>query len=338
MGEILKDLQSKKYGSVFESIKLVPAQFESALTQDVKFPPSYKSVKSIVLCGMGGSALGAHVLKALDMTKVPFLFYNGYVPPKFVAKDTLFIASSYSGNTEEVLSSVDFAEKKGAKIVVVAAGGKLQIKAKKKNYPIILFDTKSNPSGQPRCGVGYALGALFNIFIKLDLVEYKMEYIEGLLRDLKAPSVNKAEALAKELKDTMPIIVASEFLEGNAHILVNQINETAKTFSELHSIPELNHHLLEGLKRPEANKKQLRFLFLESDLYSPKNIKRFQITKEVISKNKVAISSYKAKGKTRMAQILDVLMFCSLVSLVLAIMYKESPTAIPWVDYFKSKL
>lgn len=335
---MLKELQSKKYGSVFESIKLVPAQFESALSQNVKFPQSYKSVKNVVLCGMGGSALGAHILEALNMSRAPFCFYNGYAPPRFINKDTLFIASSYSGNTEEVLLSLKFAESQKAKIVGLAAGGKLAKALKSKRYPFIEFDVKLNPSGQPRYGLGYALGALFNIFIKLDLTHYKMGYIKELVRNIKAPSVDKAEKLARELKGFAPIVVASEFLKGNAHTFVNQLNESCKLFSESHDIPELNHHLMEGLKRPEINKKYLKFFFIESSLYSRKNAKRFQITKKVVLKNKIMYTDYKVFGKTRLEQVFNFMLFGSLASLVLSVIYKEDPKEIPWVDYFKNQL
>ena len=335
---MLKELQSNKYKAVFESIKMVPQQFMSALDQDVKIPASYKITKNVVLCGMGGSALGAHIVRALDASKVPFLFYNDYRLPRFVNKGTLFIASSYSGNTEEVLFSLNLAIKAKAKVIGIASGGKLEKRIKTKKLPFIKFDTKFNPSEQPRNGLGYALGALFNILIKLDFTEYRVEYLKDLLRNTKAPSITKAEKLAKELKGCAPIVVASQFLEGNAHVLVNQLNETCKLFSEFNSIPELNHHLMEGLKRPELNKKYLKFLFLDSELYSPKILKRFKITKDVVKKNKISYTEYRVSGKRRMEQVLDLLMFGSLLGLVLSIMYKEDPEKIPWVDYFKDHL
>lgn len=337
MTDILKQLQSAKYNSVFASIKAVPNQFESALDAKINLPPSYRSVKNIVVCGMGGSALGAHILQALNISLVPFYFYNGYLPPRYVDENTLFIASSYSGGTEEVLASLGEALKRKAKIVGIAAGGELIDILKKKNLPYIKFDDKFNPSGQPRYGLGYALGALFNILIKLELVEYKMEYAKNIIFDLEEPSVDEASRLARELKDFAPIVVAADFLEGNAHILVNQFNETCKTFSEFHSIPELNHHLMEGLKRPSSNQ-FLKFLFLESALYNDKIQARFKITKDVIKKNKISYANYSVKGKTELEQIFNFLMFGSLLGLVLSVFYKENPTNIPWVDYFKKEL
>lgn len=335
--DILKQLESSKYRSVFESIKLVPEQFRSTLDQKIVFPPAFRPVKNIVLCGMGGSALAAHILQALNVCLAPFCFYNGYEPPAHIGANTLFIASSYSGSTEEVLASMEAAKKRGAKIVGLASGGALADWLAENKYPFIKFDERFNPSGQPRYGLGYALGGLFNIFINLKLMDLITADVSNAIAKSKEPSVAEAARLAKELRGFAPIVVASGFLEGNAHVFTNQINETCKTFSEWHSIPELNHHLMEGLKRPAVNK-YLKFLFIESDLYTKEILTRIKITKDVVQKNKVEYSIYKANGKTELEQVFNSLTFGSLVSLVLSIDYGENPTDIPWVDYFKKEL
>ena len=94
---------------------------------------------------------------------------------------------------------------------------------------------------------------------------------------------------------------------------------------------------MEGLKRPAGNK-ALKFLFLESNLYGDKIKARFKITKDVVKNNKIGYDSYQARGKTELEQVLNFLVFGSLLGLVLSIMYKENPTDIPWVDYFKKEL
>ncbi len=337
MNEILKKLESSKYASVFESIKLVPDQFRGTLDQKIAFPKDFKTIKNVVLCGMGGSALAAHILQALNVSLAPFCFYNGYEPPAHVGSDTLFIASSYSGSTEEVLASAEVAKKRGAKIIGLAAGGALGEWLRKNNYSFIKFDEKFNPCGQPRYGLGYALGGLFNIFIQLGLADLKMADVLGVISRLKEPEPAEAVRLAKELRGFAPIVAASGFLEGNAHVFVNQINETCKTFSEWHAIPELNHHLMEGLKRPASNK-YLKFLFIESDFYSKAVAARIKITKDVVQQNKISYTVYKTNGKTKLEQLLNFLTFGSLVGLVLSIDYGENPTDIPWVNYFKKQL
>lgn len=335
--DILKELESPKYRPVFGSVGAIPDQLRSALSQKISLPENYKSVKNVVLCGMGGSALAAHILQALNISLAPFYFYNGYEIPAHTGSETLFIASSYSGNTEEVLTSALAAKKKGAKIVGLAAGGALEKWFLKNKLPFVKFDEKFNPSAQPRYGLGYGLGALLNIFINLGITDLKMADIVRAVSKSQMPPVDAARRLARELKGFAPLVAASGFLEGNAHVLTNQFNETCKTFSEWHAIPELNHHLMEGLKRPGLGK-NLKFLFLESDFYAKQILARIKITKDVVQKNKISYTEYKARGKTKLEQTLDCLMFGSLVSLVLSIDYGEDPISIPWVDYFKSEL
>ena len=338
MSDILKKIKTDKYSYVYTSIEALPAQFLSAFNSRLFLSSNFKKINNIVLSGMGGSALGAHIVRALDICQVSFSFYNGYMPPAYVGKNTLFIASSYSGNTEEVLASLDEAERRGAKIIIISAGGALENRAKLNKYPFIKFDSKYNPSDQPRYGLGYALGALFNILILLKLTKLKQSQVIRQIKKVKPVNLNKAEIFAKKIKGISPIIVASEFLEGNAHILTNQLNETCKVNANYHTIPELNHHLLEGLKRPSINKSYLKFLFIDSDLYSKRVKERYKITKQVVKKNGIELCSFKIEGKGRLEQVVNVLAMGSMISLLLAIMYKEDPKAIPFVDYFKANL
>jgi len=338
MASILQKLQNEKYNSVFLSTEALSGQFLSSLESRIFLPATFKKVNNVVLSGMGGSALGAHVLKVLDICRVPFSFFHGYIAPTFVNKNTLFIASSYSGSTEEVIASLSDAEKKGAKIIIISAGGKLEQIAKIKKYPFIKFDTTFNPSDQPRYGLGYSLGALLNILISLNLISYKKTEVKNIIKKIKPVSVLQAEKVAKELVGISPIFVASEFLVGNAHIAANQINETCKTNAVYHTLPELNHHLMEGLKRPAINKKYLKFIFLESELYSKKINLRYKITKDIVGQNGINSFTLKVLGKTKLEQIINLMSIMSLAGLILAIDYNESPTDIPFVNYFKTKL
>lgn len=337
MKNIKQQLQNKIYSSVFESVGLLGKQFLSSFEEKLSLPESYKSVENSILSGMGGSALGAHIFKALDLCSVPFDFYNGYTPPNYVNSKTLFIASSYSGNTEETVASLKKALQAKAKIIIISAGGELDVIAKTKKLPLIKFNTRFNPSGQPRYGLGYGLGALFNIFLTLGLCKTSVKDIKAAI-NISAVGLDKAKALALAMRGYSPVLVGADFLYPNAHILANQINETCKTNAYSHALPELNHHLMEGLKRPNLNQKYLKFIFLESELYDKKIKNRIKITKDVVKKNGIEYYGYKAVGETKLAQALDCLFVCGLASLILSIMYRENPTSIPWVDYFKNRL
>ena len=150
--------------------------------------------------------------------------------------------------------------------------------------------------------------------------------------------IKDVETYSQELYQKIPILISAEHLKGISHSFKNQLNENAKTFSLLFDIPELNHHLMEGLANPKEAKNLLHFLFFESDLYSDKIQKRFPLTKDVVEKNGISTSVYKLKGSTKLEQIFEILKFGSLISLELSKKYEVDITSIPWVDYFKNEL
>src|SRR3989338_5346876 len=294
----------------------------------------YLSIQNIVLCGMGGSAYGGYVVNALfkNELKIPLYSNNDYDLPGFADENTLVILSSYSGTTEEVLSCSEAAKKQGCKICSISGGKKLTDAG-------LNFEPKFNPSGQPRLGTGYMVLGVIGILNKLGFLELTDSEVETAVKELEENQENikmQAKELSSKIKESIPLVFAAQHLGGNAHILRNQFNETAKNFSAFSLLSELNHHLMEGLKNPED--KKLIVLFLSSQLYSERMIKRFELTKDVVSKQGIPYLEYKASGSNKLSQMLNALSFGGYLSLYLAFLYKIDPSLIPWVDYFKNEL
>ena len=312
--------------------------------QDAKqtnYPQCYKDVQNIVICGMGGSAYGGHVAKALckEELLIPLYVNSDYSIPKFVNEHTLVILTSYSGSTEETLSNAVKAKEAGAQVTVLTSGGKLAQFAKDNSLPSLIFDAKNNPSGQPRLGTGYIVLGTLAILNQLGLIKLDDTTIQTAITELKTTHdkvMENAQALAKEIQGNLPVIFAAEFLEGNAHIVRNQFNETSKSFSAFSDIPELNHHLMEGLKNPTD--KKLAVLFLNSSFYWDRIAKRVSLTKDVVEKNNVKTLNYDAQGSSKISQVLNVLSFGGYLTLYLGLLYELDPSLIPWVDYFKEQL
>lgn len=328
---------------VFESIKLLPEQCSQALneTKEIYFPKGYKKAKNIVIAGMGGSAYSYYVIKSLfeKELETPLILANGYHLPGFVDKSTLVIASSYSGNTEETLSCASEGLKKGTRLTAVTSGGKLERLMKENKLPFYIFDPKYNPSGQPRMGQGYMIGGTISLIFKaLGQRLEENEFIQSLtsLKKIQKKLEQSAEEMAVRLKNKIIVFVAAEHLSGNAHILRNQTNETAKNFAAYSLIPELNHHLMEGLRNPK--RKNLVFLFLNSKLYSERIRKRVRLTMEVVKKNEIEVGEYMARNRVSLVEVIEVLMFGGYLTYYLAQEYKVDPRKIPWVDWFKKKL
>jgi len=349
----LDDLeQIKKYDSkdMAASIVFLKEQVRSAWEESKKLtlPDDYKQVKNICVAGMGGSALGSHIIRSVYDIPVPFQIVNDYTLPSFVNEETLVVVSSYSGATEETISALQDAKVKKAKIVGVVAGGTLIEDLKKAGLPYCQFDTKYNPSGNTRLGVGFSIGAILAMLANLDLVEVTNETVRDIekrideLNKLFGPNSkipdNEAKNAALHLMERMLVILAGPFLAGNAHTFANQINESAKAFGAYFLLSEMNHHLLEGIGQPPFLKDKVKFFTFDSDLYEEKIKIRMDLSKEILDKNKIRHASYEVKSTRKDLAAFEALVFSSWTSFYMAIAYEVDPSFIPNVQYFKDQL
>lgn len=342
----------EKYRLVAETIRCYPLQLQESweAVSKMYFPDDYKEIQNVVLCGMGGSALGARIIKSVffDRLRLPFEIVNGYKIPSYVNQKSLVICSSYSGATEESIDCAYEAIGKGAKVFGMATGGKLKDMFLENNLPFYLIDEKQNPSKQPRMSIGYATGSILGLFQVLGVASILNEELELAVNTMHDTATdfhehtpegrNLAKKTFEKLKNKGVLIVASEHLVGSAHTIKNQFNENAKTFSNLFEIPELNHHLMEGLRTPTRLSKDLIFVFLKSKLYSDRVQKRYEVTKQVISKNGYEFVEYTPNSNKPLSQAFEIIIFGSFITYFLTEFYKIDPLEIPWVDYFKEEM
>lgn len=135
----------------------------------------------------------------------------------------------------------------------------------------------------------------------------------------------------------MPVLLSSNDFLGNLHVLANQLQENAKNFAAYYALPEMNHHLIEGLSHPDLLKKFL-FIFLPSNLLPSRLKKRFKITKNILGKKNLKSINVDLKGKDFLSQSFYLLTLGSFVSFYLAVLNQKDPQKIPLVDYFKKQL
>jgi len=343
----------EKYQILVQSVASYPKQllYSWNETQRIFIPKEYQDLENVILIGMGGSALAGRIIKFLlsKRLRLPFDICTQYVPPNFVNKKTLVISSSYSGNTEETIFATHQAYKKQAKIFGISQNGSLLEFFKKKFIPHFTINSDLNPSNQPRMGLGFFLGCLFSLFDRLGIADVNQKEIKDSIltinevisqhsfREDKSQK-NILENYVNEIQGKFPLIIASEHLVGVAHAVKNQINENSKTFAVSFDIPELNHHLMEGLAFPSKLRQIVIFLFIESELYSQAVLKRYPLTKNVVEKNGYHYISYPIYSKTLLSQAFEVLTFGSLLSISLAKANNTDPLEIPWVNYFKKLL
>lgn len=315
----------------------------------LRLPTSYRGVKSIALCGMGGSHLGADILRSAlaDQLRVPMTIVADYALPAWVGPSTLVICSSYSGSTEETLAALRAALKRRAKIVVVTHGGQLAIAAKRFRLPLYHYTTSENPSGQPRLGVAYSMMAMLMCWKKLGLVKVQDAQIARLstiaweatkrFRAQKQTASNPAKQLALSWAGRVPFLVGAEWTAGNLHSMVNQIHENAKTYADYRLLPDLNHHLLEGL-RNRAVTKQLAVLMVLDRSYNRRTQVRVALTAKIIKQLGGTVSTYTPRGENALEKAVDLLAFGGYASWYFAAVRNVKPADIPTVNYLKSQL
>lgn len=338
--------------NVIGSIEMLGSQVQHIweLAQALKFDPSYREVTNVVVAGMGGSILGTHIIQTLfkDELQVPITIAPDYTVPHFVNSKTLVIASSYSGTTEETIAAVKDAHAKGALIAGITSGGPLAEYLQANNFSALIFTPTYNPCNSPRMALGYSIFGQMALFAQAGLLKVtQAEYEEvletiahsHLLMSVAVPqSENLAKLLAFEFIDRIPVITASEHLEGVAHVFANQLNENSKTFAEYRVIPEINHHLMEGLQFPAATDGVLYFLTIQSELYGKSNQKRMSLTEQVLEENHIEFKNYTLQSTSRLAQVFEFLLLSSYTSFYLAMLHGQNPRPNPWVDWFKAEL
>lgn len=338
--------------NMLRSIELLPEQITEIAEQiqNINIPSDYAATKNIIFLGMGGAVLGAHVVKTVFSAKltVPLEILNHYEPPAYVNEDTLAIISSYSGSTEEALSACQAAHQRHAKVLLITSGGALGELGQKLNLPTFIFHPTKNPCGSPRMGLGYTLFGALLLLVKTQKIILANDELEQAIKTLStyqkqfSPDVSADSNTAKKLAESMlgrsVWYVGAEHLGGSMHVAANQMNENTKRFAGFFLLPELNHHLMEGMLFPKDNSQTLFFMLVESALYYPRVQERFKITKQILEKNNISYGVYQCQEKTALLQACELLVLGSYVSFYGAMLQGIDPTDIPFVDYFKAAL
>jgi glucose/mannose-6-phosphate isomerase len=299
---------------------------------------------------MGGSALGMDVVRTAlaEQLTIPVTIVQDYTVPAWINGKTLAILSSYSGTTEEVLAIAEQIENRTSNIMVMTTGGGLEELVTQKNYPAYIFNPRYNPSNQPRMAVGYSVMGIMGILYTLGKLTIEPSVVASAIAtmttlheryEIDAPlETNPAKQLATQLVHHVPVLVSSEFLEGSTHVMTNQLNENAKQFASRFMIPELNHHLIEGLKLPKTVLAQHCAVFIQSALYHPRNQARHTITKQLCEQEGLQTTSVTLTGTTKLDHALELLTLGGYTSFYLSILNGLDPSPIPNVDYLKEEL
>jgi glucose/mannose-6-phosphate isomerase len=309
--------------------------------------PEWDDLRQVVISGMGGSAIGADLLKAYiaDRCQVPVLVHRDYNLPAWArGHQTLVIASSHSGNTEETLSSMEQARQNKCRRIAVTTGGGLEKMAAGSEAPVWKFEHH----GQPRAAVGFSFGLLLAILARLKLipdpgaelsetVEAMRQQQASLRADVPAAS-NPAKRLAGQLVGRLPVIFGSDRLAPVAQRWKGQINEVAKAWSQYETLPEADHNTLAGASYPEALIASVMAVFLRSAADNKRNRRRSELTRQTLMVAGINTDVYEARGGNPLAQQWTALHFGDYTAYYLAMAYGVDPTPVGAIEDFKQAL
>ncbi len=329
-------------------IKELPQQCRQAwqAVQEFSLSPDYAHVDKIVVLGMGGSAIGADLVRTLAQSEAgaPVIIHRDYGLPMYVNERTLLIASSYSGNTEEVLSAFEPALKTEAKKLVITTGGKLGELAEANDIPVFKIDYQS----QPRAALGYGFISILGILQKLGFLPDKTNEVaeaivimEKLIPELdeKSPlSGNTAKQIARRLHGKMAVIYGAGILSEVAHRWKTQINENSKAWAFYEVFPELNHNATVGYPFPPEIIDKVRVIMLRSPLFNQRLKLRYEVTAELLGKAGVAYEYLDSVRQSPISQMMSLVLTGDFVSYYLGILNGVDPTPVDDITYLKDRL
>ncbi|HVX58933.1 MAG TPA: bifunctional phosphoglucose/phosphomannose isomerase [Candidatus Saccharimonadales bacterium] len=300
--------------------------------------------KNVVHAGMGGSALPALVAQVWPSAQVPFEVSRQYHAPSYVGPDTLFIACSYSGNTEETLNALTEAEGQGAEIVILSGGGKLHEIARQKGYPFLLIPKAE----QPRYAVFYMLAAIVKIFESAGLADpeaadelkraapFVAEAVKAWLPTVPLAN-NPAKKLAQELAGKSAIIYGGPLMAAAAYKWKISFNENAKNVAWWNELPEFDHNELIGWTSHPIEK-PYGVVEIRSSLEHPRVLKRFEVAERLLSGRRPAPHVVEPEGDSLLQQLLWAIAYGDFVTLYVALLNNQNPSPVDLVEKFKKAL
>jgi glucose/mannose-6-phosphate isomerase len=320
-----------------------PHQYEDALWRTESAGIRRREFsRGVVICGMGGSAIGADLAAAAIGLRAtaPITTIRGYDLPQWVGPDTLVVCASYSGNTEETLHCFERAGAAGAPRVVVSTGGKLAEAARTAgDVPVI-----GVPSGmQPRAAVVYmTVSALqcAELAGAAPSLRPEIEEAAQLAGELAAewgPAVEQSQAktIAEAIAERIPVVYGGPTSTAPARRWRAQFNENAKLPAFFGDLPEAHHNEVVGWHHAGDG---LFGIVLETSEEQQRIARRFDVTAEVMDAAGFDSLRVEARGESPTAQVMSLVLLGDLVSVYLALLHGVDPTPVEEIESLKRRL
>jgi glucose/mannose-6-phosphate isomerase len=333
---------------MLQAVYKLPEQSREAWDAAKAFDLPWKdSPRQIVIVGMGGSAIAGDYFRALLSRESPVPVFNvrAYHLPSFVDEETLVIASSFSGETEETLSAFEQALATPAKKLALTTGGRLLTTARANGVPAFTFAFH----GEPRAAIGWGLMPLLASAEKLGLmhgVEGGVEEAIAILSSLREEygaevdsSQNPAKQLALQLHERLPVVYGAGPLIGVARRWKTQLNESAKVWAFFEEMPEAQHNAIVGWGLPATIAKATRVVLLRSARLDQRQVAlRYDLMRRLMADTAVDIVQVASRGESALAQMLSLTLLGDFAAAYLALLCGVDPTPTTVIDELKASL
>jgi glucose/mannose-6-phosphate isomerase len=295
---------------------------------------------------MGGSAAAGDVVRGVfsDRLRVPLVSVRDYELPAWVGRETLVVAVSHSGATEETISALTTALERRCPVAVITTGGPIGEVAARASLPRLVYPNES----EPRAALGYSLALLVGLLERAGLLEIDEAELDAAARAIETvvatdgPAAPTERSTAKQLAWTLvgrlPVIEASGFLAPVARRWRTQLNENAKSSALAEELPEATHNSVVGYEQPELLRDSVYYVFLASPLEHPRSARRAQLSAELLDALHIGHQSVTVAGEGRLAQACAAVALGDYVSAYLALLYGIDPTPVDAIAHVKARL
>lgn len=317
-----------------EAIRNFPKQFE--WQPEIENADKWKWMGKYIVCGMGGSHLAGDIFQnafpGFDLS-----VHQDYGLPGWrddVLKQTLVIASSYSGNTEEALSSFEAARKNGYPVAAISTGGDLLIRANQYGVPYIQLPDKGI---QPRSALGFAFKALAKMVGRDDVVQEAAKVGKSLAEKAETFEID-GKALAQKLQDKIPVIYASNKNYSIAYNWKIKFNETAKIPAFYNVFPELNHNEMNGFDADDSTMKlceKFHFIFLKDTTDHERTKKRMIVLEKQLTGRSFPVEALLLGEGPMLDKIFGSLLVADWTAFYTAQAYGRDPQEVSMIEEFK---
>jgi len=345
-----QNLKKLDKSNMLELLLDFPAQCKASqkIAETAKILFEKRDFNKICFVGMGGSAIGADLVKSYLYfeCKIPILVFREYTLPAYVDSSTLVFISSYSGNTEETLSAYREAKEKGATLIAISSDGAIKECAFNDNVTFI----EISQGLPPRCSLGYLSIIPLCILAKLGLIKdvnTPINQVVKVLQELKDKNLNPhigqkdniAKSIALRLFNKFAVIYSSSM---HFDICVTrfrgQLAENSKALSSSHVFPEMNHNEIVGWQNPKKLFNNFVVVMLRDKDMLSSVAKRMDVTSDILRKIDVKIIEIWSRGQDLLSRMFSLIYIGDFVSYYLAILYGIDPTPVERVTYLKNQL